>query len=177
MDIVALLACLVPSLNATTVGQMSVIVPAMLAMTGRVTMLGVSRWAEEGGSYRSIQRFFSSSIAWGLAFWLFFAQHLYQAGGVYLLVGDEVVVSKAGKKTYGLARFYSSLAGKAVPGLSFLCLALVNVEERRAYPLQVEQIVRSQAEQAANRAKTPAQPTLKRGDRKSTRLNSSHQLI
>ena len=27
-------------------------------MTGRVTMLGLSRWAEKGGSYRTVQRFF-----------------------------------------------------------------------------------------------------------------------
>jgi len=36
---------------------MSRVILAMLAMTGRVTMLGLSRWAEAGGSYRSIQRF------------------------------------------------------------------------------------------------------------------------
>jgi len=30
----------------------------MLSMTGRVTMLGVSRWAGPGGSYRTVQRFF-----------------------------------------------------------------------------------------------------------------------
>ena len=27
-------------------------------MSGRVTMLGISRWAGKGGSYRTIQRFF-----------------------------------------------------------------------------------------------------------------------
>ena len=43
---------------------MSRIVQAMLAMTGRVTMLGLSRWAGKGGSYRTVQRFFNTAIAW-----------------------------------------------------------------------------------------------------------------
>ena len=42
----------------TVLRQLQIVVMAMLAMTGRVTMLGISRWAGEGGSYRTIQRFF-----------------------------------------------------------------------------------------------------------------------
>ena len=51
------------------------------------------------------------------------------------------MVSKAGKKTHGLGRFYSSLAQRAIPGVSFLALSLVDVEKRRSYPLLVEQRV------------------------------------
>ena len=64
IDIVTLLQCLRPILTQTTVRQMSRIMFAMLAMTGRVTMLGISRWAGQGGSYRTVQRFFSSVIPW-----------------------------------------------------------------------------------------------------------------
>ena len=39
----------------------------MLVMTGRVTMLGISRWAGKGGSYRTVQRFFSTVIPWAIA--------------------------------------------------------------------------------------------------------------
>jgi putative transposase len=63
IDIVALLPCLCPHLNATTVRQLSRIIFALLAMTGRVTMLGLSRWAGKGGSYRTIQRFFDTVLA------------------------------------------------------------------------------------------------------------------
>jgi hypothetical protein len=59
--------------------------------------------------------------------------------GVYLLAGDGVVVSKAGQHTHGLGRFYSSLAGRPISGLSFLAVSLIDVEARRSYPLQVEQ--------------------------------------
>ena len=37
---------------------MNQIITAMLSMTGLVTMLGLSQWAREGGSYRTIQRFY-----------------------------------------------------------------------------------------------------------------------
>lgn len=46
----------------TTIRQFSRIALAMLAMTGRVTMLGIARWTADGGSYRTVQRFFSTVI-------------------------------------------------------------------------------------------------------------------
>ena len=109
MDILALLQPIEDSLSKTTLRQMSRIIIAMLAMTGRVTMLGVARWAGKGGSYRTIQRFYNTAIPWPQVFWLFFRQHLFEQGETYILAGDESVVSKAGKKTYGLDRFFSGL--------------------------------------------------------------------
>jgi putative transposase len=40
-------------------------------------------------------------------FWQFFNQQLFQKESIYILAGDESIVSKAGKKTYGLDRFFS----------------------------------------------------------------------
>jgi putative transposase len=128
----------------------------MLAIPGRVTMLGLSRWAGPGGSYRTVQRFFATVIPWATLFWVFFRHHIYRSEEVYLLVGDEVVVTKAGKLTYGLDRFFASLYGKPVPGLAFFTLALVSVQARRAFPMRVEQVVRSDAENAASKAKAAA---------------------
>jgi hypothetical protein len=153
MDILALLQCLQPTVTKTTLRQCNRIVLAMLVMTGRVTMLGLSRWAGTGGSYRTIQRFFATALPWATLFWVFFRHHLYRAAEVYLLVGDEVVATKAGKHTYGLDRFFASLYGKPVPGLAFFTLALVSVQARRAFPLRVEQVVRSDAEKATSKAK------------------------
>jgi putative transposase len=153
MDILALCQCLHPHLTATTLRQFSRIAWAMLVMTGRVTMLGLSRWAGKGGSYRTVQRFFSQVLPWAMLFWVFFRQHIYRSGEVYLLVGDEVVATKAGKHTPGLDRFFASLYGKPVPGLAFFALSLVSIQQRRAFPLRVEQVVRSDAAQAASKAK------------------------
>ena len=76
---------------------------------------------------------------------------------VYLLVGDEVVVTEAGQLTHGLERFFASLDGKPVPGLACFTLALVSVQARRSFPIRVEQGVRRDAEKAASKAKAAAQ--------------------
>jgi DDE superfamily endonuclease len=156
MDILALFQCLRPHVRVTTLRQFHRIAFALLVMTGRVTMLGLSRWAGPGGSYRTVQRFFATVLPWATLFWVFFRQHLYRPGEVYLLAGDEVVVTKAGKHPHGLDRFFASLYGKPVPGLAFFTLSLVSTQERRSFPLHVEQVVRSDAEKAASKAKAAA---------------------
>ena len=156
MNILALLQHLSPCLDKTTIRQLSRIVPAMLAMTGRVTMLGISRWTGKGGSYRTVQRFFHTPIPWATLFWLFFRRHLLQADDLYLFAGDECVVTNAGKQTYGLDRFFSSLFGKPVPSLAFFALSLISVSERRSYPMMFEQVVRSAEEKAQAKAKAKA---------------------
>ena len=163
MDILALLQCLQPHVTATTCRQFSRIVWAMLVMTGRVTMLGLSRWAGKGGSYRTVQRFFATVIPWGILFWVFFRQHIYRTNDVYLLVGDEVVATKAGQHTHGLDRFFASLYGKPVPGLAFFVLSLVSLQQRHSFPIRVEQVVRSDAEKAVSKAKTAAKKRKVRG--------------
>src|SRR2546423_1577405 len=156
MDIVALFQCLRPSLPSTTWRQLSRIAVALLVMTGRVTMLGLSRWAGKGGSYRTVQRFFSTVMPWAILLWVFFRHHVYCPGDVYLVAGDEVIVTKAGTCTHGLDRFFASLYGKPVPGLAFFTLSLVSVQARRSFPIRVEQVVRSDAEKATSKAKAAA---------------------
>jgi putative transposase len=156
MDIVALLQCLQPYLPATTLRQFSRIVRALLVMTGRITMRGISRWAGPGGSYRTVQRWFSTVLPWAMLFWVFFRQHVHCPADVYFVAGDEVIVTKAGKYTHGLDRFFSSLYGKPVPGLAFFTLSLVSVQQRRSFPMRIEQVIRSDAEKAASKAKAAA---------------------
>jgi hypothetical protein len=55
--ILPFLLCLQSEVTMTTIGQFSHIALALLAMTGRVTLLGLSRWTGAGGSYRTILRF------------------------------------------------------------------------------------------------------------------------
>jgi len=173
MDILALLQCLHPSVTVTTRRQLSRIIFAMLVMTGRVTMLGLSRWAGKGGSYRTVQRFFSTVLPWATLFWVFFRQHVYRPADVYLLAGDEVVATKAGKHTHGLDRFFASLYGKPVPGLAFFTLSLVSTEQRRSFPIRVEQVVRSDTEKAASKAKADAKKQPPSGKRRPGRPKGS----
>lgn len=138
-DIVALLACLDPYLSTTTLRQMKHIVLALLCIPDRVTMLSIARWTERGGSYRTVQRWHHMPLDWATLLWTVVKVHLLNPEGEYVLAGDEVVISKAGDKTYGRGRFYSSLARRPINSVSFMAVSLIDVQARRSYPLQVEQ--------------------------------------
>ncbi len=143
-------------LDTTTLRRLVVIVFAILAMTGRVTMLGISRWTEKGGSYRTVQRFFDSKIDWDKVHWFFVKHWFFELSDTYILAGDEVVVTKSGTETYGLGKFYSSLFGKPVPGLSFFSFSLVSTTKRTSYPLMIKQLIRSETDKTppAEKAET-----------------------
>jgi len=161
-DVLALLQCLAPLLPAVTLGQFGIISVAVLAMTGRVTMLGISRWTEPGGSYRTVQRFFNSALDWGQLHWTLVKTHLLHPQDTYILAGDEVVVTKAGDETHGLNRFFSSLFGKPVPGVACFAFALVNVQQRTAHPRRIGQVLRPETPAAAE-PPAPAPLAEKRG--------------
>ena len=173
-DIIALIQCLDQCIDGTTMRQLGRIVTAMLAMTGRVTMLNIARWTDAGGSYRTIQRFFGKVLPWAQMGWLFFVAHLMRSGDTYLIAGDETVVTKAGKKTHGLDRFFSSIYNRVVPGLSFFALSLVSVETGRSYPLAIEQVVKPEEESNPSSAtcKTPKKKA-KKGQSKRGRPKGS----
>jgi putative transposase len=152
-EILALLQNIAPLVDKTTLRRMSHVVFGMLVASGRVTMLGLSRWTEQGGSYRTLQRFYQSVLPWAALHWVFFRKRFLKLEDDYLVAGDEVVVSKAGTKTYGLDRFFSGLQQQVIPSLSFFTFALVNIREAQSYPIQTTQMVKSAAEKAARQAK------------------------
>jgi putative transposase len=145
----------------TTIRQFSRIALALLALTGRVTMLGISRWTGQGGSYRTVQRFFTTVLPWAALFWLFFRTHLFREDDVYILGGDETVASKSGKHTHGLDRFFASLADKSIPGLAFFTLSLISIKQRRSFPITVEQVIRTPEERTAAQEKAKAKAKAK----------------
>lgn len=154
-DILPILLALSPVLPVTSCRRLHRIVAAMLCMTGRITQLGISRWTEYGGSYRTVHRFFQAPIDWTAVQWCFFELFVHEPDAVYILAGDESPIGKAGKKTYGIDWFFSSIYNKPIRGLSFFSIALVDVTKRAAYSLSTEQIVRSaeEKEQAKQRKK------------------------
>ena len=145
-DILPLLLKLQPVLSKTTCRQLAHIVVAVLSMTGRITQKGISRWTDKGASYRTIQRFFQTNIDWLAVNGCFFLHFVWDRHGTYLLAGDETVVSKSGKHTFGLDRFFSSLAERAIPAVACFSIALIHVGKRQAYSLSNEQVVRTQEE-------------------------------
>jgi putative transposase len=173
-DIVIILGCLSQCVEKTTLRQLNCIIPALLAMTGRVTMLGLSRWTEKGGSYRTIQRFFNTTIRWASVNWFFIRHHLLDPSDTILIAGDESVVTKSGKKTYGLDRFFSSLYGKPVPGLSFFSLSLISVKERVSYPVMMEQVLKE--EEKPKKKKLGRKQSRKRGRPKGSKNKNRREV-
>jgi len=51
-----------------------------------------------------------------------------------------VVVTKSGKQTHGLDRFFSLAVWQSRPGLCFLRLSLISVKRRTSYPVMMEPI-------------------------------------
>jgi putative transposase len=159
LDIMRIFVCLSQRLSTTELRQLTRVTEALLSMSGRVTMRGLSRWAGQGGSYRTVQRFFSTALDWSQLQWLLIRTHLLDHDDIMVASGDHVVVTKAGKHTHGLDRFFSSLYGQAVPGLCFLSLSLISVKHRKSYPALMEQVEKSsEVTQSA-----PAQRAKKKG--------------
>lgn len=142
IEILLVLQCLNTCMDSTSLKRLKIIVPALLAIPGRMTMLGISRWTAEGGSYRSVQRFFNTTIDWKNAQWSLIRQYFLNISDIFILAGDETVVTKSGKKTFGLDRFFSSLFGKPVPGISIFAFSLVSTKLRISLPLMTRQMTR-----------------------------------
>jgi putative transposase len=146
-EILALLQNLAPVVSATILQQLSQVIYGILISSGRITMLEISRWTETGGSYRTIQRLYHTPLLWLQIQWVFFVSQLQKSKSEYIASGDEVVFGKAGKETYGIGRFFSSLQNRVIPGLSFFVFSVIDVDERQSYPIQAVQMIRAKEEQ------------------------------
>jgi putative transposase len=145
-EILALLQNIAAVVPATILQQMSQVIYGMLISNGRITMLEISRWTETGGSYRTIQRMYHTPLLWLQIQWVFFVSQLQKRNHEYIAAGDEVVFGKAGKGTYGIGRFFSSLQNRVIPGLSFFVFSVINVKERQSFPIQAVQMVKEKGE-------------------------------
>lgn len=156
VDMVALLQCARPPVPATTLRQLSRIIVALVVMTGRVTMLGLARWAGKGGSYRTIQRFFATVIPWATLCWVFLRQHVYRPEDVYLVGGDAVVVTKAGPPPMAWIGSLPGCTASPCRAWPFSpCPSCVS-SNGVPYPMRVEQGVRSDAAKATCKAQAAA---------------------
>ena len=153
MNILSLFTCFETLGLTFQVRQLAIISQAILTMTGRITMLSISRWTEKGGSYRTIQRFFADKLPWAEMLTEFFRRHLFNPNHDYIVGGDATTVTKSGSETWGIGQFFSGIVGKVVTGLEFFVFSLINVRERKSYPLGVKQTIRSKAEKEAIKAR------------------------
>ena len=139
--------------------------------SGGVTMKNLSRWAGSGASYRTIQRFFGTEIAWITLNIILFQIWLDDQGikfdqTRFVLAVDEVVVTKSRKQTYGVGWFYSSIIQKVCPSICTQVVSLIDTKKRRSFPLQEDQQfyrkpkkeVSQQKEKKSTKRKTSGRP-------------------
>lgn len=111
------------------------ILTLLLALPGRATFRNMSRY----GPYS--EKTFSRQFAQAFDFLHFnrilLADKLERVD--HMLAIDASFVSKSGKKTYGIDKFFSSTSGRAEKGLEISLVALVDTEAGNAYSLQARQ--------------------------------------
>ena len=139
-----ILLVLKPILSPTNIRHLSHISKSIFGLSNKVSLLGISRICVL--SLRSIERFYAQKdIPWLGIRVLLFQAFFFKSSGTYLLVADEVVQKKSGKCTYGLSKFYSSLAGKVVPSVSFLGLSLVSVDSGQSHFLSCSPLLKNKS--------------------------------
>jgi hypothetical protein len=124
--------------------------------SGGVTMKNVARWSDI--SYRTVQRVFAERIDW-LALNLILLQSLWLESPDpqrYILAMDETVKGKAGKHTFGLGWFYSSIAGKVIRAISYHVVSVVDTKRERSFVLAGSQTVKPDAGKAPKKQRPKA---------------------
>ncbi len=114
---------------------LSQLLVVFLSLKGRYCFRNISRWAS------FCEHTLSRNFAKGFDFYLFQQRFIdtFLAERKLIAVVDCSFVTKAGKATFGLDKFFSSTVKKAVKGLELSLIALVDVESRQAYSLHTRQ--------------------------------------
>ena len=165
IEITSILSVLHPLLGKTTTKQFTIITEAIFCMTGKITMLGISRWTRKGGSYRTIQRFFKKEIDWTKLFWSIIKTFLIEKDEPIILAGDTTVVTKAGKKTHGLGRFFSSTHNRAIRALSFQVISIISTKTGKSFPIAVEQLKQDPKKKEQKKPKKKGKPGRPKGSK------------
>jgi putative transposase len=111
--ITELLSVLDNQFSRSTLQNFAFISDSMLGGSNSVTTRSVARYSSL--SYRTVQRFYAlKHVDWLMINLFLFKYFVHKKRQRYLLAADETVRPKAGKRTHGLGRFYSSLAKQVI---------------------------------------------------------------
>lgn len=165
LELQELLNVIAPALGAN-VGIIEEIIKGVYRVSsGGVTMKNISRWTGKGGGYRNIQRFFAQPTDW-LALNILLLTSTYANSSSkdrYVIALDEVVEAKAGKCTFGVAWFYSSIAGRVIRSISNHVISLIDTEKEKSFVLTHEQTEKPKAKPVKKKK------TRKKGKKSSTK--------
>jgi hypothetical protein len=103
------------------------VIPLWLSMNCRYVFMNLGRWG--GRSEKSYRNMFAKTFDW-----FSFNSELVKANfkGKVIGIFDPSYLNKSGTKTYGVAKFWSGTAGRALKGLEIGCLCFAGVEEHTA---------------------------------------------
>jgi hypothetical protein len=109
----------------------------VFAMQGRANFENMSRYC--GLDEKTIRRHYSKFFDWTKFNFMLFNLWGRTQGGVVIGVMDCSFITKSGKKTWGLDKFWSGVLGRAKSGLEISVLALIDVASGSAWTLNVVQ--------------------------------------
>lgn len=133
-----------PQLHKPTQKFLQQLFAVLIGRQGRANFANMSRYATIAPI--SFRRHFGKAFDW-LAF---NKACLDWQAGIYIGVVDCSFIPKTGQKTFGLAKFWSSCAGKAQQGLEISVLACVNVATKACFALHVGQTPSEQSGDQTN---------------------------
>ncbi len=81
-----------------------------------------------------------TDLEWDKALQPFWQTRHHDPSTPNILIADETVISKSGKTTHGLDRFYSSMASKPIPGVAVFTIAMANAGQRETIPISFDQV-------------------------------------
>jgi putative transposase len=132
---------LLPKLNFRTTQSsfLQLLCSVMLAIPSRINYANLERFSHR--NEKTFRNWFEKPIDWILV-----TSSLVQTlqttncmGKRFILGADCTNLRKAGKHTPGLAQFWDSKLGKAIPSLELSCCTLIDLEHRQPIPIHAVQ--------------------------------------
>jgi putative transposase len=169
LNLIELTKILRDTLTVVELRQFSVLIPAFFCSSHATTTRSLARYAD--CSERTIFRFLKGEYNWAEIRCRLFSACSFDSMSEYILAIDETVEGKSRRKTFGLARFYSSIAQQTISSVCFFGASLVNVKTETAYFLGAEQVVYNEVDKArtyaAKAKKAAGKDRAKKGETKS----------
>lgn len=112
----------------------STLIPLWWSISGRYNFTNLARYTSYG------EQAIRKAFARGFNFFAFNMELVkMHCGEEKVLVFDPTYISKSGKKTYGLGKYWSGVAARALKGLEIGCLACIDVAAQTAFHLEAFQ--------------------------------------
>lgn len=123
-------------ISKSRVKFMTVIFSTILAVPGKINFRNMSRFCSY--SEKTISRNFRNNFDY-IKFNLLSLKQILDKTKVLLIAVDCSFISKSGKITYGLAKFYNGVASRAEKGLEIFLMSLVDPKMNTGYYLTAKQ--------------------------------------